>query len=98
MSAILQELLRELHRFCIYSVGLKLILKEGPMKTSRILRRGPALALLAGIITASVFTIAAAQTKVSPEHFTGTTVNVTGAGDSLQIDLLRWSTDAEREQ
>lgn len=69
------------------------------MKSSRILRRGPALAfVLAGLITASVFTNAAAQTKTSTEHFTGTTVNVTGAGDTLQIDLLRWSTDGERDQ
>jgi hypothetical protein len=69
------------------------------MQPSRILRRGPALALaLAGIMAASVFMNAATQTKPSTEHFTGTAVNVTGAGDALQIDLLRWSSDAERDQ
>jgi hypothetical protein len=81
------------------SRGFETHLKEGPMETSRVLRRGPALALvLAGIMAASVLTNAATQTKVSTEHFTGTSVNVTGAGDALQIDLLRWSSDAEREQ
>ena len=69
------------------------------MKLKRILRRGPALALvLAGIMTASVLARVHAQTKGPIEHFTGTAVNVTGAGESIQIDLLRWSTDAEREQ
>jgi hypothetical protein len=30
--------------------------------------------------------------------FTATTENVAGAPDSIRIDLLRWSTDAERDQ
>jgi hypothetical protein len=30
--------------------------------------------------------------------FTATTENVSGAPDSIRIDLLRWSTDAERDQ
>ena len=30
--------------------------------------------------------------------FTATTANVTGAPDSIRIDILRWSTDAEREK
>lgn len=30
--------------------------------------------------------------------FAATTANVAGAPDSIRIDLLRWSTDAEREQ
>ncbi|MBI4657328.1 MAG: hypothetical protein HY735_00515, partial [Verrucomicrobia bacterium] len=69
------------------------------MKFRKILRRGPALALvLAGTLSAFVSTRAQAQTKGPIEHFTGTAVNVTGAGDSIQIDLLRWSTDTEREQ
>lgn len=68
------------------------------MKPNSVLRRGPALALvLAGIFTASVLTNAQTPTKVAPEHFTGIAVNVTGAGDPIQVDLLRWSTDAERE-
>src|SRR5881409_3103012 len=69
------------------------------MKSNRLLRRGPALALLvAGTLAASMFQIAKAQWKGAIESFTATTVNVTGAPDPLKIDLLRWSTDAEREQ
>ena len=69
------------------------------MKSNRLLRRGPALALLvAGTLAASMFQIAEAQSKGAIENFTGTTVNVTRAPDSLKIDLLRWSTDAERDQ
>src|SRR5580698_1422533 len=30
--------------------------------------------------------------------FTATTDNVAGAPDTIRIDLLRWSTDAERDQ
>jgi hypothetical protein len=45
-----------------------------------------------------MFQIAEAQSKGAIESFAGTTVNVTGAPDPLKIDLLRWSTDAEREQ
>ena len=30
-------------------------------------------------------------------RFTATTANVTGAPDSIRIDLFRWSTDAERD-
>jgi hypothetical protein len=30
--------------------------------------------------------------------FTATTANLTGAADSIRIDILRWSTDAEREK
>jgi len=69
------------------------------MKSNRLLRRGPALALmLAGTLAASMFQIAEAQSKGTVANFTATTANVTGAPDPLRIDLLRWSTDAEREQ
>ena len=69
------------------------------MKSNRLLRRGPALAVLvAGTLAASMFQIAEAQTKGAVENFTATAVNVTGAPDPLKIDLLRWSTDSEREQ
>lgn len=69
------------------------------MNTNTILRRGPALALvLAWMAAASALTVAQTQTKGPIERITATTVNVTGAGDPLKIDLLRWSTDAEREQ
>ena len=67
------------------------------MRSNVSLRRGTALALLvAGLLTASFFL---AQEKKEPiQHFSATAVNVTGAPDPLKIDLLRWSTDAERDQ
>jgi hypothetical protein len=69
------------------------------MKSNRLLRRGPALALLvAGTLAASMFQNVQAQTKGPIENITATSVNVTGAPDPVKIDLLRWSTDAEREQ
>ncbi len=69
------------------------------MHTNTFLRRGPALALvLAWMAGASLVIVAQTETKGPIERFTGTTVNVTGAGDPFKIDLLRWSTDAEREQ
>src|SRR3989449_3862536 len=69
------------------------------MHTNTILRRGPALALvLAWMAGASLVIVAQTETKGPIERITATTVNVTGAGDPLKIDLLRWSTDAEREQ
>jgi hypothetical protein len=68
------------------------------MKSNRLLRRGPALALLvAGTLAASILRVQA-QAKGTVENFTATAVNVTGAPDPVKIDLLRWSTDAEREQ
>lgn len=33
-----------------------------------------------------------------PVNFTATTANVAGAPDSIRIDILRWSTDAERDK
>ena len=69
------------------------------MNSKRLLRRGPALALVvAGIFAASILQSEQAQTKGTVDNFTATAVNVTGAPDPLKIDLLRWSTDAEREQ
>src|SRR5207245_8393560 len=68
------------------------------MKSNRLLRRGPSLALVvAGTLAASILRVQA-QAKGTVENFTATSVNVTGAPDPLKIDLLRWSTDAEREQ
>src|SRR5947207_5876705 len=69
------------------------------MKSNRLLRRGPALVLLvAGMLAASMFQNGQAQTKGTVENITATSANVTGAPDPLKIDLLRWSSDAEREQ
>ena len=69
------------------------------MKSNRLLRRGSALTLfVAGTLAASMFQSAHAQTKGTVENITAMAVNVTGAPDPLKIDLLRWSTDAERAQ
>lgn len=63
------------------------------------IRRGPAMAaILAGMVAASALT-AAAQTKGVTAKFTATTVNLNpGAGETVDIDVLRWSTDAERDR
>src|ERR1700719_2127492 len=44
--------------------------------------------------------LASAQTPASGPalSLTATTDNVTAAHDSIRIDVLRWSTDAERDQ
>src|SRR5580693_2645752 len=51
--------------------------------------------LLRGIVLAGV--LAFAQTG-PVLRLTATTANVSGAPDSIRIDVLRWSTDAERDQ
>lgn len=56
-----------------------------------------ALALVAlGIITVSVFTLA--QTSGPIARFTANSANVSGAPDAVRIDVLSWSTDADRDQ
>jgi hypothetical protein len=50
--------------------------------------------VLAGIAFAAV--VATAQGPIL--SFTATTENVAGAPDSIRIDVLRWSTDAERDR
>ena len=54
--------------------------------------------LLSGFVLAGA--LAFAQTPASGPvlHLTATTANVSGAPDSIRIDVLRWSTDAERDQ
>ncbi len=42
--------------------------------------------------------VAAAQVTPPILNLTATTDNVSGAKDSIRIDVLRWSTDAERDQ
>jgi hypothetical protein len=58
------------------------------MKASWYIRLSAAIALAAAQ--------AAAQAPIP--SFSATTENVAGAPDSIRIDLLRWSTDAERDQ
>ena len=50
--------------------------------------------LLAGIALGAA--LATAQAPIL--SLTATTENVSGANDSIRIDVLRWSTDAERDQ
>src|SRR5580692_9191914 len=59
--------------------------------------------ILQGAALVVVIAVAAlpamAQTPAGPIlSLTATTNNVAGAPDSIRIDLLRWSTDAERDQ
>jgi hypothetical protein len=50
-------------------------------------------------LPAALLVFAAALTAQGPIlSFSATTENVAGAPDSIRIDLLRWSTDAERDQ
>jgi hypothetical protein len=56
---------------------------------------------MCGIVLAAVSL--SAETPASPASepgltFTATTANVAGAPDSIRIDILRWSTDEEREK
>ena len=68
------------------------------MKSNVFLRRGTALALVvAGICAASLLSYAQ-DAKPPVQHFSATAANVTGAPETLKIDLLRWSTDSERDQ
>jgi hypothetical protein len=52
----------------------------------------------AGIVLAAVWTAAQTPAGGPAASFTATTDNVSGAPDSVRIDILRWSTDAERNQ
>ena len=48
------------------------------------------------LLVAAISGLASAQTPVL--SLTATTDNVSGAPDTIRIDVLRWSTDAERDQ
>jgi hypothetical protein len=49
-----------------------------------------------GIVAASV--LLTAQAPVLVARYTATTSNVSGAGDAIRVELLKWSTDADRDQ
>src|SRR5580765_1277228 len=51
-----------------------------------------------GIVTVSAMMAAQTPTKGPLVRFTATMDSVKGAGDSVRIELLGWSTDAERDQ
>jgi hypothetical protein len=58
----------------------------------RILRKAASMVFAAVALAPTL----AAQTPI--RRFTATTDNVHGTPDSIRIDVLRWSTDAERDQ
>ena len=72
--------------------------KPGQMNASRCMRLpaafGSPIAFLASIALAAGLSEAQAPILV----FSATTENVAGAPDSIHIDLLRWSTEAERDK
>src|SRR5215510_898259 len=77
------------------------IIPKGVFMLSNIrVKHAGVLGVLAiGLITISVLTIAQTPASSGPMmRFTATTANVAGAGDSARFDLLRWSTDADRDQ
>jgi hypothetical protein len=66
----------------------------GPLAGSGV---RPVFFISAGIVLAAM--LSTAQTPSGPIlRLTATTENVVGAHDSIRIDVLRWSTDAERDQ
>jgi hypothetical protein len=54
--------------------------------------------LLTGIVFAGALALAQTPASGPVLRLTATTANVSGAPDSIRIDVLRWSTDAERDQ
>ena len=54
--------------------------------------------LMAGMVLAAVQTPAQTTATRPTLSFTATTDHVGGAPDSIRINLMRWSTDAERDQ
>src|SRR6202000_2678859 len=52
---------------------------------------------VSGIILATAWVVAQTPESGAVPSFTATTANVGGAPDSIRIELLRWSTDAERQ-
>jgi hypothetical protein len=54
--------------------------------------------LIAGMVLAAVETPAQSTAAPPIPSFTATTDHVGGAPDSIRINLMRWSTDAERDQ
>jgi hypothetical protein len=67
---------------------------------SYTVRRAGSIVLLAAavVILPAIFVTAQTPTAGPILRLTGTSENVSGAPDSIRIDLLRWSTDAERDQ
>ena len=56
------------------------------------------LVMSIGIVLASTLMVAQRPTNSPVLRLTATSDNVSGVGDTVRVDLLRWSTDAERDQ
>lgn len=66
------------------------------MRTKTIRVRLTVVIVSIGIVVASV--LLTAQTPALVARYTATTSNVSGAGDAVRIEVLKWSTDADRDQ
>jgi hypothetical protein len=67
------------------------------MTSIKIRDRRIATLLLAGIALAAVIIWAQTPATGPILSFTATTANISGANETVRIDVLRWSTDAERD-
>jgi hypothetical protein len=69
------------------------------MKQHEIRNQEPGVRMLKMLVSFATATIImTAQTTGPILNFTATTDNVGGAPDSIRIDVLRWSTDSERDE
>src|SRR5215472_16859533 len=69
------------------------------MRSNTVRRIGSIVFLTAAVVILPAIFITAQTPATGPIlRLTATSDNVSGAPDSIRIDLLRWSTDAERDQ
>src|SRR5690348_3573295 len=69
------------------------------MRSYTVRRIGSIVFLAAAVVILPAIFITAQTPATGPIlRLAATTENVSGAPDSIRIDLLRWSTDAERDQ
>lgn len=59
------------------------------------MKKSVLIGIAAGLALAAALMLAQSQPVAT---YTATSENVSGAGDAIRIDILRWSTDAERDQ
>src|SRR5262245_39351199 len=69
------------------------------MQSYTVRRIGSIVFLAAAVVVLPAILVTAQTPATGPIlRLTATSENVSGAPDSIRIDLLRWSTDAERDQ
>src|SRR5215831_5391552 len=69
------------------------------MRSYKVRRIGSIVFLSAAVVILPALFVTAQTPPTGPTlRLTATSDNVSGAPDSIRIDLLRWSTDAERDQ